>query len=63
MQAFRAVSAKQLDLCLKMLYAEKLQFFVSVIENDKRKIEYRISASVDEQAFEKLNERYRILIS
>lgn len=63
MNAFRAVNAKQLDLCLRMLYAEKLQFFVSVVENNKQKIEYRISTPVGEQTFEKLNERYRILIS
>lgn len=63
MKEFKAVNAKQLDLCLKMLYAEKLCFSVTVMENQKQKIEYRISVPVDEQTFERLNERYRILIS
>jgi len=63
MKEFRAVNAKQLDLCLRMLYAEKIQFFVTIVENDKRKIEYRIGVLIDEQKFEALEERYRILIS
>lgn len=63
MSEFKAVNAKQLDICLKMLYAEKLQFFVRVIENSKRKIEYRIGVMTDEQTFGLLNERYRILVS
>lgn len=63
MKEFKAVNPKQLDICLRMLYAEKLQFFVAVVENQKRKIEYRISVAVDEQTFEMLEERYRILTS
>ena len=63
MRSFRAVNAKQLDLCLKMLYAEKTIFSVEVVESDKMKIEYRIGVLVDELTFEKLSERYRILIS
>ena len=31
MSEFKAVNAKQLDICLKMLYAEKLQFFVVLL--------------------------------
>ena len=46
-----------------MLSAEKTIFSVEVVESDKMKIEYRIGVLVDELTFEKLSERYRILIS
>ena len=37
MQEFIANNPKQLDLCLKMLYAEKIDFLVHVNETNKRK--------------------------
>lgn len=63
MKWFVAKNPKQLDICLKMLYAENITFIVSVCENDKRKIEYHITANTNEQTLELLKERYRIMIS
>ena len=45
MKEFRAKNPKQLDLCLKLLYAEHMGFSVSVSENIKKKIEYVITVS------------------
>lgn len=63
MHEFIANNPKQLDLCLKMLYAEKIDFLVHVDETNKRKIFYRITVEVDEVKKAELDERYRILIS
>ncbi len=63
MDYFRAVNDKQLGVCLRMLYADKIQGFVETIKGDKGKIEFRISIDVDRQTFEKLLERYEIMIS
>ena len=63
MKEFRAKNPKQLDLCLKLLYAELMGFSVSVSENIKKKIEYVIIVDADEQKICELQEKYRILIS
>lgn len=63
MKEFMARNPKQLDLCLRLLYAERVPFIVKVIETDKRKIVYAVSTQVDEQTYEMLREKYRILIS
>lgn len=63
MYQFKAVNAKQLDLCLKMLYAERIQPTVLTVENEKHKIEYHIQIKVKKDQFMLLDERYRILIS
>lgn len=63
MQVFTAKNPKQLDLCLKLLYSERVGFSVSVRESTKKKIEYAVTVQADEQTIEKLREKYRILIS
>lgn len=63
MKKFLAVNSKQLGICLKMLYAEKITFTVEVVENNKGKINYIISVDIDDSLDTKLRERYRILIS
>ncbi len=63
MDYFLAVNDKQLGVCLRMLYAEKLQGIVETVRNDKGKIEFHIHIDVDEQTKTKLLERYDILIS
>lgn len=63
MREFTAKNPKQLDLCLRLLYAEHIQFYVRVRESTKKKIEYAIRAEVDEQKMNELEEKYRILIS
>lgn len=60
---FKAVNDKQLGICLRMLYAERIQPFIDTVLNDKDKIEFHISIDADEQIFNKLDERYKILIS
>ena len=63
MNEFEAKSPRQLDLCLRMLYAENVQFSVRIKENDKGKLMYVIGVKVDEHEYIKLREKYRILIS
>lgn len=63
MKYFLATNAKQLDLCLKMLFAESIEPTVKTLRNGKGKIFYRVGASIDEATFNKLNERYSIMIS
>ena len=49
--------------CLRMLFAEKLQPAVQTVLNEKGKIEFHISIAADQEVFEELNERYKIMIS
>ena len=63
MREFTAKNPKQLDLCLRLLYAERVPFSVNVRESNKKKIEYVVMAKVDEQKADELEEKYRILIS
>lgn len=63
MKYFLAANDRQLGICLRMLYAERLQGYVYTVLNSKNRIEYHISVSVDDERFDKLNEHYKILIS
>lgn len=63
MRYFRAVNNKQLGVCLRMLFAEGIQGTVKTVLNDKDRIEFHITANVDEQTFKELEERYKILIA
>lgn len=60
---FLAVNDRQLGTCLRMLFAEKIQPVVLTVMNDKGKIEFHVSISADDNLFEELDERYKILIS
>lgn len=42
---------------------EKLQPAVQTVLNEKGKIEFHISIAADQEVFEELNERYKIMIS
>lgn len=63
MRYFLAVNDKQLGICLRMLYAEKLQPFVETVMNDKNKIEFHVTITTDDEHLSELLERYNILIS
>lgn len=63
MKEFTAKNPKQLDLCLRLLYAERIGFSVRVYENIKKKIEYKVGIQATEQKIAELEEKYRILIS
>lgn len=63
MNYFLAVNDRQLGTCLRMLYAERIQPVVQTVLNDKGKIEFHISIATDDDLFEDLNERFKILIS
>lgn len=63
MHGLVARNPKQLDLCLRLLYAENVDFVVKVNETEKRKIFYTIYVKTDEHNYELLREKYRILIS
>lgn len=63
MNYFLAINNRQLGTCLRMLYAEEIPPYVKTVLNGRGKIEFHISIETDRETFEKLNERYRILIS
>lgn len=63
MNQFLATSDKQLGVCLRMLLADGLQGNVETLINDKGKIEFHITANVDDDIMNRLLERYEILIS
>ncbi len=63
MNGFLAKNPKQLDLCLRLLYAEHIGFIVKVEETAKRKIIYKVFAKADIEKLSELEEKYRILIS
>lgn len=63
MNGFLAKNSKQLDLCLRLLYAERIDFIVKVEETMKRKIVYKIYAKADTEKQLELKEKYRILTS
>ena len=56
-------SSERPTTCLRMLFAEKLQPAIQTVLNDKGKIEFHISIAADQEVFEELDERYKILIS
>ena len=60
---FLAINNKQLGTCLRMLFAEGIQGTVQVVLNNRNKIEFHIYIEADEDLFERLKERYAILIS
>lgn len=63
MNDFIAKNAKQLDLCLRMLYAEKCEFTVTVQENSAGKIYYGVNVTADEGKKTKLREIYSRILS
>jgi len=63
MDYFLAVNNRQLGICLRMLFADGIQGHVETVLNEKDKIEFHIRIDTDEELFEKLKERYEILIS
>lgn len=63
MKELIARNPKQLDICLRLLYAEHMEFSVRVRETHERKIEYAIGVVAEDDRFKALEERYRILIS
>lgn len=63
MDYFLAVNNRQLGICLRMLFADGIQGHVETVLNEKDKIEFHIRIDTNEEIFEKLKERYEILIS
>ena len=63
MRYLDAKNPKQLNLCLRMLYAEKVKWAVDIVEDSNGKIRYKIGVDANEEEFLVLKEKYRILIS
>ena len=63
MKELMAKNPKQLDICLRLLYAEHVNFFVNIHETNNGKIVYGVSVNVDDETKSKLEEKYRIMIS
>lgn len=57
-----AKNPKQLDICLRLLYAEKIDFTVSVREDHKGKVFYAVTVDLDtEDARIAIKEKYRLM--
>lgn len=63
MKMLYAKNPKQLDICLRLLYAEDINFIVRVKETEQLKIIYHVLIDVDQERFEELKNKYRIMIS
>ena len=63
MDYFLAKNDKQLGICLRMLYADRIQPFVKTVMNEKGKIEFHVKIQADDEVFRMLDERYKVLIS
>lgn len=63
MRFLNAKNPKQLNLCLRMLYAEKVKWTVDIVEDNNGKIRYEIGVDVTDEEYNSLREKYRILIS
>ena len=58
-----AKTPKALDIALRLLYAEKVGYGVSVCETPKGKIFYRVHIIAEEAIARDLQEKFRILTS
>lgn len=63
MRELIAKNAKQLDRCLRLLYAEHVHFTVEVVETKQRKIVYSVKVNAEERIAAIVSEKYRIMIS
>ena len=52
-----------LELAWECCLLKKLQPAVQTVLNEEGKIEFHISIAADQEVFEELNERYKIMIS
>lgn len=62
MNEFVAKGSRQVDLCMRMLFDEGIDFKVVPQLDDKERVYYRIRITVDEQTYTKLENRYKKLI-
>lgn len=58
-----AKNDKQLGVCLRVLCDEGINYNVDIIRDKKRKVNFEIHFKADLQTFEKLRDRYDLLIS
>jgi len=62
MHTFVAKNDKQLGLCLKLLYAERVESQVELRLTEKNRVIYLITVTIDDETWVKLDSKYRILI-
>ncbi len=56
-----AKNPKQLDIGLRLLYSEKINFEVKLAETNSGKIYYEIFALTDDKTLSIVKEKYRIM--
>lgn len=62
MKQFVAKGSRQVDLCMRMLFDEGIDFRVIPQLDVKENVYYVIEAALDDQTFDKLETRYKRLI-
>ncbi len=63
MYDFVARNGKQLTVCLKLLYMEKVPYTVKVEEDNKGKVIYIVEVNLEQKQLAELREKYRVMIS
>lgn len=63
MYDFVARNGKQLTVCLKLLYMEKVPYTVKVEEDNKGKVIYIVEVDLEPKQLAELREKYRVMIS
>lgn len=61
MKELFAKTPKQLDICLRLLFAEGIKFSVQVYKSDKKKIYYGIAMAADDKICEAMAEKYETM--
>lgn len=62
MKRFVAKGSRQIDLCMRMLFDEGIDFRVIPQLDDKEKVYYVVEVAIDDQMFDKLETRYKRLV-
>ena len=62
MKELYAKTPKQLDICLRLLFAEGIKFSIQVYKSDKKKIYYGITMAADDETCQAMSEKYDTMI-
>jgi len=62
LQNIKCKNAIALDICLRLLYTNKIKFEVKVCESDKGKIYYNVLVDISNEEFDRIKREYEQLI-
>ena len=62
MQELTARGAREIDICLRTIYAHKKEFKVNVCEDEKGRVYYRVELDIDQDEYDSINREYEMQI-